>query len=42
VAKGSKGAKGTKLASAKESKSSSKKQVASKGDKKGDIKVAKK
>jgi membrane-bound lytic murein transglycosylase D len=42
VAKGGKGAKGTKLASAKESKGSGKKQVASIGDKKGDIKVAKK
>ena len=42
AAKGGKNAKGTKLASAKESKGSGKKQVASKGDKKGDTKVAKK
>jgi len=40
--KGGKHVKGTKLASAKESKGSGKKQVASKGDKKGDTKVAKK
>ena len=40
--KGGKNAKGTKLASSKGSKGSGKKQVASKGDKKGDTKVAKK
>ena len=39
---GGKNAKGTKLASTKNSKGSGKKQVASKGDKKGDTKVAKK
>jgi membrane-bound lytic murein transglycosylase D len=40
--KGGKHAKGTKLASAKDSKGSGKKQVTAKGDKKGDTKVAKK
>jgi membrane-bound lytic murein transglycosylase D len=40
--KGGKNAKGTKLASAKDSKGSSKKQASGKGDKKGDTKVAKK
>ena len=40
--KGGKNAKGTKLASAKESKGSGKKQASAKGDKKGDTKVAKK
>ena len=42
AAKGSKNAKGTKLASAKDSKGSGKQQAAAKGDKKGDTKVAKK
>jgi membrane-bound lytic murein transglycosylase D len=42
AAKGGKSAKGTKLASAKDSKGSGKKQAAGKGDKKGDTKVAKK
>ena len=41
VAKGGKRAKGTKLASAKESKGSGKKQASAKGDKKGDTKLAK-
>jgi membrane-bound lytic murein transglycosylase D len=40
--KGGKNAKGTKLASAKDSKGSGKKQASGKGDKKGDTKVAKK
>jgi membrane-bound lytic murein transglycosylase D len=42
ASKGGKNAKGTKLASAKDSKGSGKKQAAGKGDKKGDTKVAKK
>ena len=42
AAKGGKSGKGTKLASAKDSKGSGKKQAAAKGDKKGDTKVAKK
>ena len=42
AAKGSKHTKGTKLASAKESKGSGKKQASAKGDKKGDTKIAKK
>lgn len=42
AAKGSKNAKGTKLASAKDSKGSGKQQAAAKGDKKGDTKIAKK
>jgi membrane-bound lytic murein transglycosylase D len=42
ASKGGKHAKGTKLASAKDSKGSGKKQAAGKGDKKGDTKVAKK
>ncbi len=42
AAKGGKHAKGTKLASAKDSKSSGKKQASAKADKKGDTKVAKK
>lgn len=42
AAKGGKNAKGSKLASAKESKGSGKKQASAKGDKKGDSKVAKK
>ncbi len=40
--KGGKNAKGTKLASAKDSKASGKKQASGKSDKKGDTKVAKK
>jgi len=42
AAKGGKHAKGTKLASSKDSKGSGKKQASAKGDKKGDTKVAKK
>jgi membrane-bound lytic murein transglycosylase D len=42
AAKGGKNAKGTKLASSKDSKDSGKKQASAKGDKKGDTKVAKK
>jgi membrane-bound lytic murein transglycosylase D len=42
ASKGGKNAKGTKLASAKDSKGSGKKQASGKGDKKGDTKVAKK
>ena len=42
AAKGGKHAKGTKLASAKDSKGSGKKQASAKADKKGDTKVAKK
>jgi membrane-bound lytic murein transglycosylase D len=42
AAKGGKHAKGTKMASSKEGKGAGKKQAASKGDKKGDTKVAKK
>ena len=42
AAKGGKNAKGTKLASAKDSKGAGKKQASAKGDKKGDTKVAKK
>jgi membrane-bound lytic murein transglycosylase D len=42
AAKGGKNAKGTKLASSKDSKGSGKKQASAKGDKKGDTKVAKK
>ena len=42
AAKGGKNAKGTKLASSKDSKGAGKKQASAKGDKKGDTKVAKK